>query len=101
MDKTRFNCFLFYTDQHKLVCHDSQPHNVITYALPTLKEPAVVNPTEGYRVVTSGPIDGVQRVEQRNVAIPGNVQINIRAMEGVEVNIRVPRGAKVKVEMEE
>ena len=74
------------------VCCDSQPHDVITHALPTFKEPAGVNPTEGNRVMTSEPRDRVQRVEQRNMAIPGNVNINMRAMEGVEVDIRVPRG---------
>ena len=71
---------------HKPVCQDSQQHGVITYALPTLEGDDGSHVTEAYRVVTSGP--GVQRVEQRNIAIPGIQQISTQTMEGVVINIR-------------
>ena len=81
-----------------MICHDTEPHD-LNY--PTRHGQRGVE--SNWMMITGSGNGleqriGVQRVEQRNVAIAGDPQINIRGMEEVEVNIRALDDQRINVE---
>ena len=89
---------IFYAEYNKIICHDTEPHN-LNYLTRYGQRGVEFN----WMMIT-GTGDGleqrigIQRVEQRNLAIGGDTQINIRVMEEVEVNIRAMDDQRINVE---